>query len=153
MFPRVTGVRHLQDYRLEIGFSDGGVAKLDFRRRIGGRGGVFAALESLEFFMKLSRGPRGRHADLAQRCGFLSQRAQRRGHGKLKWRNVWQTARRWKRGLVAVAVASCLFFVCLLPGWPISYHAPRDQLIELAFYVIFSVLVYWLFSRPRSDSS
>ena len=63
------------------------------------------------------------------------------------------TGRRWKRGLVAVAVASCLFFVCLLPGWPISYHAPRDQLIELAFYIIFAALVYWLFSRPKIDST
>ena len=34
MFPRVRAVRHVKDYELEITFSDGTVAKLDFRRRI-----------------------------------------------------------------------------------------------------------------------
>jgi len=50
MFPRVRSVRYLKDYELEITFSDDTVAKLDFRRRIVGRGGVFAPLESLDFF-------------------------------------------------------------------------------------------------------
>ena len=54
MFPRVTEVRHLQDYRLEIRFSDGTVAELDFRRRVVGRGGVFTPLESLEFFKQVT---------------------------------------------------------------------------------------------------
>jgi len=54
MFPRVCGVRHLKDYRLEISFSDGAVAELDFRRRIAGRGGVFTPLESLEFFKQVT---------------------------------------------------------------------------------------------------
>ena len=54
MFPRVRGVRHIQDYRLEITFSDGTVAELDFRRRIVGRGGVFLPLENLDFFCKVS---------------------------------------------------------------------------------------------------
>lgn len=30
MFPRVTDVRHVKDYTLEIRFSDGRVAELDF---------------------------------------------------------------------------------------------------------------------------
>ena len=50
MFPRVIGVRHLKDYQLEIRFSDGTVAELDFCPRIVGRGGVFGPLESVEFF-------------------------------------------------------------------------------------------------------
>jgi hypothetical protein len=57
MFPRVRGVRHVKDYELEITFSDGTVAKLDFRRRIVGRGGVFAPLESVDFFRQVSVDP------------------------------------------------------------------------------------------------
>jgi hypothetical protein len=54
MFPRVNGVRHLQDYKLEISFSDGTVAELDFRGRIVGRGGVFRPLESVDFFRQVT---------------------------------------------------------------------------------------------------
>jgi len=54
MFPRVTGVRHVQDYELEISFSDGAVAKLDFRRRVLGRGGVFGPLEDVAFFRQVA---------------------------------------------------------------------------------------------------
>lgn len=54
MFPRVSGVRHLKDYELEISFTDGTVASLDFRNRIVGRGGVFRALENIEFFAKVA---------------------------------------------------------------------------------------------------
>jgi len=54
VFPRVAQVRHLQDYELEISFSDGTVAKLDFRDRIAGRRGVFAPLQSVEFFAQVS---------------------------------------------------------------------------------------------------
>jgi len=50
MLPRVTGVRHIKEYELELQFTDGTVAKLDFRRRVIGRGGVFRALESVAFF-------------------------------------------------------------------------------------------------------
>ena len=49
MFPRVRAVRHVRDYELEITFSDGTVAKLDFRQRVVGRGGVFAPLEDVDF--------------------------------------------------------------------------------------------------------
>jgi hypothetical protein len=54
MFPRVCGVRHLNDYELEMSFTDGTVATLDFRKRIVGRGGVFRALEDVEFFAQVS---------------------------------------------------------------------------------------------------
>ena len=57
MFPRVTRVRHLEDYRLEVGFSDGTVAELDFRKRISDRGGVFRPLESVEFFAQVTVDP------------------------------------------------------------------------------------------------
>jgi hypothetical protein len=54
MFPRINEVRHVEDYRLEIYFSDGTVAELDFRPRIVGRGGVFAPLEKVEFFRQVT---------------------------------------------------------------------------------------------------
>ena len=54
MFPRVSGVRHVKDYELEISFSDGTVAELDFRQRIVGRGGVFGPLESVDFFRQVT---------------------------------------------------------------------------------------------------
>ena len=54
MFPRVSGVRHVKDYELEISFSDGTVAELDFRRRIVGRGGVFKPLENVDFFRQVA---------------------------------------------------------------------------------------------------
>jgi len=53
MLPRVTRVRHLGDFRLELAFSDGLVAELDFRNRIVGRGGVFRALQSTESFSQV----------------------------------------------------------------------------------------------------
>jgi hypothetical protein len=54
MFPRVRDVRHLRDYQLDIRFSDGTVAELDFRPRIIGRGGVFRPLEDVEFFKQVA---------------------------------------------------------------------------------------------------
>ncbi len=54
MFPRVTGVRHINNYELEISFSDGTVASLDFRKRIVGRGGVFASLENIDVFAQVA---------------------------------------------------------------------------------------------------
>ena len=53
MFPRVSGVRHINDYELEISFSDGTVANLDFRKRIVGRGGVFVSLENIDVFAQV----------------------------------------------------------------------------------------------------
>lgn len=57
MLPRVTGVRHLKDFRLEISFSDGTVAEVDFRDRIVGRGGVFQSLECAECIPKVAVDP------------------------------------------------------------------------------------------------
>ncbi|HET7090223.1 MAG TPA: DUF2442 domain-containing protein [Anaerolineae bacterium] len=57
MFPRITGVRYLQDYRLELTFADGVRATLDFRNRIVGRGGVFAPLEDTHFFQQVKVDP------------------------------------------------------------------------------------------------
>lgn len=57
MFPRITHVRHIQDFWLELTFSDGSQAKLNFRDRIVDRGGVFAPLEDLEFFKRVRVDP------------------------------------------------------------------------------------------------
>lgn len=54
MFPRVSGVRHINEYELEVTFSDGTVAILDFRMRIVGRGGVFKSLENIDFFAQVA---------------------------------------------------------------------------------------------------
>ncbi len=54
MFPRIRGVRHIKEYKLELAFSDGTVAELDFRRRVVGRGGVVGALENLDFFRQVT---------------------------------------------------------------------------------------------------
>jgi len=50
MLPRVKSVKHLKDYELELGFTDGVVGTLDFRGRVTGRGGVFAPLQDVDFF-------------------------------------------------------------------------------------------------------
>ena len=57
MFPRVERVRHLCDYRLELTFTDGATAELDFRQRIVGRGGVFRQLEDAELFKQVQVDP------------------------------------------------------------------------------------------------
>ena len=54
MFPRIRGVRHMRDYILEIAFTDGAVAELDFRRRVAGRGGVFAPLQNPDYFKQVA---------------------------------------------------------------------------------------------------
>lgn len=53
MLPRITRVRHIQDYKLELTFSDGVRAELDLRQRVVGRGGVFAPLHDVEFFRQV----------------------------------------------------------------------------------------------------
>ena len=57
MFPRITCVRYIQDYWLELTFADGSQAKMDFRDRIMDRGGVFAPLEDPEFFKRVRVDP------------------------------------------------------------------------------------------------
>jgi len=53
MFPRITNVKHIHDYVLEITFADGQQARLDFKERIVGRGSVFAALEDVALFKQV----------------------------------------------------------------------------------------------------
>ena len=53
MSPRVTDVRHLGEFRLEISFSDGVSGVLDFWPRIMNRRGVFEPLHNLEFFRQV----------------------------------------------------------------------------------------------------
>ncbi len=57
MFPRIVNVRHVEEYRLELTFSNGDKAELDFRDRIVGRGGVFAPLEDIGFFRQVKVDP------------------------------------------------------------------------------------------------
>jgi hypothetical protein len=54
MFPRVTDVAYVKDYVLDIRFSDGTVAQLDFVHRILGRSGVIAPLQDMEFFKQVA---------------------------------------------------------------------------------------------------
>jgi hypothetical protein len=57
VFPRVIRVRYIQDYWLELTFADGELARLDFKDRVVGRGGVFAPLEDLGFFKRVRVDP------------------------------------------------------------------------------------------------
>jgi hypothetical protein len=54
MFPRVSGVRHIKDHELELTFSDGTVSNLDLRNRVVGRGGVFEALQDIDYFAQVA---------------------------------------------------------------------------------------------------
>jgi hypothetical protein len=53
MFPRITQIRYLQDYRLQLTFADGVTGELDFKTKIVGRGGVFKPLEDLNLFQQV----------------------------------------------------------------------------------------------------
>ena len=57
MFPRITHVRYIQDYWLELTFADGKQARLDFKDRVVDRGGVFTPLEDLDFFKRVRVDP------------------------------------------------------------------------------------------------
>ena len=57
MLPRVKQVRHLGDYRLELGFTDGTTGELDFKDRVVGRGGVFAPFEDISVFKQVQDDP------------------------------------------------------------------------------------------------
>ena len=57
MFPRIASVRYIEKYCLELIFTDGKKAELDFKNRIIGRGGVFAPLEDLNFFKRVKVDP------------------------------------------------------------------------------------------------
>src|SRR5437588_9305294 len=51
--PRISGVRVVGDYRLELTFTDGLSGEVDLRDWIVGQGGVFSALEAPEFFAQV----------------------------------------------------------------------------------------------------
>jgi hypothetical protein len=53
MLPRIKGVRHAGEYRLELRFTDGTTSDVDLRGRITGRGGVFLPLQDVEFFKQV----------------------------------------------------------------------------------------------------
>ncbi|NIP22741.1 MAG: DUF2442 domain-containing protein [Phycisphaerae bacterium] len=57
MFPRIKKVRHIEAYRLELTFTNGETAELDFRNRIVGRGGVFGPLEDVDYFKQVKVDP------------------------------------------------------------------------------------------------
>ena len=57
MLPRVTSVRHLKDYVVEVCFSNGTIAELNLEERIAGRGGVFRPLQSTEYFAQVAVDP------------------------------------------------------------------------------------------------
>jgi len=57
MFPRITNVRHLEEYWLELTFADGVQAKLNFAGKVVGRGGVFTPLEDMDFFKQVRVDP------------------------------------------------------------------------------------------------
>ena len=57
MFPRVTQVRHLGEYRLELSFTDGTTGELNLKERIVRRGGVFTPLADLAFFAQVKVDP------------------------------------------------------------------------------------------------
>jgi hypothetical protein len=50
MIPRVAKAELLEGYRVRLTFSDGASGVVDFRDRIVGRAGVFAALEDPDVF-------------------------------------------------------------------------------------------------------
>ena len=53
MYPRLTAVRYIADYRLELTFRDNTRVEMDFRPKVVGRGGVFTPLEDLNFFRQV----------------------------------------------------------------------------------------------------
>jgi hypothetical protein len=53
MLPRVTQVRPLDGFELELTFSDGTVGVVDAARWIVGHGGVFGPLNDPEFFRRV----------------------------------------------------------------------------------------------------
>ncbi len=53
MFPRITRVRLLGGFRLELAFSDGVTAELDFQERLAGRRGAMKPLAGPAFFAQV----------------------------------------------------------------------------------------------------
>jgi hypothetical protein len=57
MTPRITSVRHVQNFELEIGFTDAARRVLDFRGRIVGRGGALTPLQRVDYFAQVALDP------------------------------------------------------------------------------------------------
>jgi hypothetical protein len=57
MFPRITQVRHVGEYRLELVSTDGTKGELDLKDRVVGRGGVFRPLEDVSYFRQVKLDP------------------------------------------------------------------------------------------------
>jgi hypothetical protein len=57
VFPRITHVRYIGEYWLELTFADTKQARLDFKDRVVGRGGVFVPLEDPDFFKRVRVDP------------------------------------------------------------------------------------------------
>lgn len=53
MLPRVMTCRLVQEYRVELTFTDGVRAELDLRDRVVGRGGLLAPLADLNYFARV----------------------------------------------------------------------------------------------------
>lgn len=54
LLPRIKSVRYLQDYWLELGFTDGVKAKMDFAPQVLDRGDVFAPFQDVNFFRQVT---------------------------------------------------------------------------------------------------
>jgi hypothetical protein len=54
MLPHVVTAELVNEYRIRLTFSDGATGVVDFRARIVGRGGVFAAMEDPAVFASFS---------------------------------------------------------------------------------------------------
>jgi len=54
MHPRITGVRVPSHFVVELDFTDGSRGRVDLTSWIGGRGGVFSALQDPAFFAQVS---------------------------------------------------------------------------------------------------
>lgn len=57
MLPRIKRVKHPQNYRLALTFTNNEVGEIDLRDRIVGRGGVFLALEEIAVFKQVQADP------------------------------------------------------------------------------------------------
>lgn len=57
MNPRISKVKYIKDFILELTFTNGEKAELDFKERIVGRGGVFTKLENPNFFKRVKVDP------------------------------------------------------------------------------------------------
>jgi hypothetical protein len=57
MFPRITNVKHIDNYVLALTFADGVQAEVDFADKVIGRGGVFAPLQEVAYFAQVKVDP------------------------------------------------------------------------------------------------